>query len=84
MSLFTMVVCVVLLVVGVIVGFVIGRLSLPKTRYDGTLDISQKDSSKIHQLEITTAPEDLGEKAKIVLKVRKVSEAERSQALHGM
>ena len=53
-----MVVYVVLLVVGVIVGFVIGRLSLPKTRYDGTLDISQKDSSKIHQLEITTAPED--------------------------
>lgn len=79
-----MVVYVVLLVVGVIVGFVIGRLSLPKTRYDGTLDISQKDSSKIHQLEITTDPEDLGEKAKIVLKVRKVSEAERSQALHGM
>ena len=84
MSWFTMVVYVVLLVVGVIVGFVIGRLSLPKTRYDGTLDISQKDSSKIHQLEITTDPEDLGEKAKIVLKVRKVSEAERSQALHGM
>lgn len=37
--------------------------------YDGTLEINAHDSSIIHTLELTTAPEELGKKNTIVLRV---------------
>lgn len=64
----------------IVISFVLGflfcyatfRLSYTKTRYDGTLEISEQDSSKIHTLEITTDPEQLKDKDRILFKVRRV------------
>lgn len=37
--------------------------------YDGTLEVVAHDTSLIHQLEITTPPEEIGQKGAIILKV---------------
>ena len=47
-------------------------------RYDGSLDISESDSSKIHQLEITTPPEAIQDQATVTFKVNKVSSTDLS------
>jgi hypothetical protein len=39
------------------------------TKFDGALHVDNQDTRLIHQLEITTPPEDLGKKDAIVLKV---------------
>jgi hypothetical protein len=39
------------------------------TKFDGALHVDDQDTRLIHQLEITTPPEDLGKKDSITLKV---------------
>lgn len=39
------------------------------TKFDGALHVDDQDTRLIHQLEITTAPEDLGKKDTITLRV---------------
>lgn len=41
-------------------------------KYDGYLDVSQNDTSKIHQLEIITPPEHLETQPSVTFKVRKI------------
>lgn len=57
-------------------GFLLGRYQRGKTKYDGTLEISEKDSSKIHQLEIDTDPDDLRKQKKVTFRVRQRKEEE--------
>lgn len=56
-----------------IVGFVSGLVvSGVRKKYDGYLDVSEQDTSQIHQLEIMTAPEKLKTQSEVTFKVRKI------------
>ena len=46
-----------------------------KKKYDGHLDVSATDTSQIHQLEITTTPEQLADQDSVRFKVRKIPPA---------
>lgn len=61
---------IILFILGVVVGHALK--SLKNKRYDGYLDVSEQNTSQIHQLEITTEPEELKTQASITLKVRKI------------
>lgn len=61
----------VLIVLAFVIGFICG-VFLRLKNYDGFLDVSQKDASQIHQLEIVTPPDKLANKREIRFKVRKV------------
>lgn len=57
---------------GVVLGISKKQYDNSEERFDGSLDISQVDASQIHQLEITTNPEQLKDQDAVVFKVRQV------------
>lgn len=61
---------------GLAFGYILTVTRTPKQKYDGTLSVSETDSSQIHQLEINTDPEELKEQDSVVFKVRKVPTVE--------
>lgn len=54
--------------------FVIKAFQNRDQKYDGFLDISEKDTKKIYQLEITTSPEKLQTQKRVVFRVRKIND----------
>lgn len=68
----------------VVISFIFGYLfcygtfkfTHTKLKYDGTLSVSESDTSQIHQLEITTDPEQLKDQDKVIFKVRKIPTVE--------
>lgn len=69
---------VVLLTAGVmcgIFGFVVILVARSmRKRFDGYLDVSQRDTSKVYQLDIRTDPDKLRKQKEIILRVRKVDD----------
>lgn len=60
------------IIVALIVGYIVGTIvSVRVKKFDGTLKISEKDSSKIHQLEIDTEPDELGKRRFVLFRVEK-------------
>lgn len=62
----------VMLVVVFLAGIALDRYFLHTKRYDGNLEVSEHDTSQIHQLEITTEPEKLQTQKSVVFRVKKV------------
>lgn len=54
---------------GVLLGISSRRFNQQEPDWDGNLEVVAHDTSLIHQLEITTPPEELAKKAAIILKV---------------
>lgn len=54
---------------GLVLGVVTKNYNNSDAAFDGALHVDDQDTRLIHQLEITTAPEDLGQKDSIKLKV---------------
>jgi len=54
---------------GVVLGVATKNYNNSDAAFDGALHVDDQDTRLIHQLEITTAPEDLGQKDSIKLKV---------------
>jgi hypothetical protein len=63
-------------IIGFLSSMVLYRVTYKPTRYDGTLSVSEEDTSQIHQLEITTDPEQLADQDKVVFKVVKIPTVE--------
>lgn len=59
---------IVTFLLGLIVGYAVKSLT-SKKRYDGVLEISARDSSKIYQLQIDVEPEMLADQNSILFKV---------------
>lgn len=57
------------LFLGTVLGLAARSYNKSDARFDGNLEVNSTDSSIIHQLEITTPPDDLGKKDSITLKV---------------
>lgn len=58
---------------GIVLGLSSRTYNSSDARYDGTLNVMESDTSQIHQLEITTPPEDLEKQSEMILKVNKVT-----------
>jgi hypothetical protein len=72
---------VLLVLAAFVLGYIVG---IRKIRYDGYFNISEKDPSKVFQLDLNTQPEELKEQVRITLKVRKVPDLKNSQELHSL
>lgn len=66
-------ICSVILAIGLILGFLLGRQSMSRQK-DGYLYVSKTDASMIHQLEIITPPDKLKDQKRVVFNVQKVSQ----------
>ncbi len=57
-------------------GVILGRSSKnyknSEARFDGSLEVSEQDTSQIHRIEITTEPENLQTQEAVTFRVRKV------------
>lgn len=56
---------------GVLLNVATKRYNQSDDKFDGSMEINSNDTSIIHQLEISTPPEDLGKQDSIVLRVVK-------------
>lgn len=54
---------------GILLGVATKKYNSSDAKFDGALHVDDQDNRLIHQLEITTPPEDLGKKDAIILKV---------------
>lgn len=54
---------------GLLLGVATKKYNSSDAKFDGALHVDDQDTRLIHQLELTTAPEDLGKKDTITLKV---------------
>lgn len=69
--------CIVIsFVFGYLFCYTVFKFTYTRLRYDGTLSVSESDTSQIHQLEITTDPEQLKDQDKVIFKVRKIPNVE--------
>lgn len=69
--------CIVIsFVLGYLFCYTVFKIAYTRLRYDGTLLVSEKDTSQIHQLEITTDPEQLKDQDKVIFRVRKIPTVE--------
>lgn len=57
---------------GVVLGLSSSAYYKSDRPYDGTLEVSKVDSSQIHQLEISTPPEDLQTQDQVTFRVNRV------------
>lgn len=58
------------LFLGAILGLAARNYTKSGARYDGTMEIEETDSSLIHGLELTTPPEELGQKKEVIFKLQ--------------
>lgn len=58
---------------GALLGLSGRQYSRSDSRYDGVMEVSEQNSRLLHQLEITTPPEILGQQEAITFKVKKIS-----------
>ncbi|HET9785577.1 MAG TPA: phage holin [Pyrinomonadaceae bacterium] len=58
---------------GALLGLAAKRYNESDEKYDGVLNVNAQNNRLIHQLEIATPPDELGQKDSIMLKVTKVN-----------
>lgn len=54
---------------GVVLGLAARSYNNSEAKYDGTLHVDETDTSIIHQLELTTPPEELSKKDDVIFKL---------------
>lgn len=67
---------------GIILGISAKKYNDAEETYDGVLEINASDSSLIHTLELTTAPEDLGKKSAVVFRVNQLNTGPMDDSEH--
>lgn len=61
---------------GAILGAATKKYNDSDAKYDGTLSINAQDNRLVHQLEIATPPEEIGQKKDLTIKVEQVQSEE--------